>query len=49
MKLDEMLISKNLLEELRGESEIEIAGPAAELEYDSAGNLPPLEIVTRKS
>jgi lactate racemase-like protein len=42
MRLDEMLISENLLDEIEGSSEIEAAGPAVDLEYDSAGNLAPV-------
>ncbi len=42
MKLDEILVSENLLDELRGNSPIEIVGPAAELQYDAVGDLAPL-------
>ena len=42
MKLDQMLVSENLLGELAGEAEIDVTGPPAELGYDGEGNLAPL-------
>lgn len=39
MKLDELLVSENLLAELGSDARIDVIGPPAELEFDSAGNL----------
>ena len=43
MKLGELLVSENLLAEIERDARIDVTGPPAELEFDSAGNLSPLE------
>ena len=39
MDISEMMVSENLLDELKQNPEIEILGEPREIEYDSEGNL----------
>lgn len=44
MELSELEVSENLLGEIEGRSDIEVTGPAREIEFDAEGNLEPVRI-----